>query len=197
MMPKKASKKPGNLIILSGPSGVGKTTLRRRLQRKMPEIRFSVSWTTRPRRAGEVDGRDYRFVSRRRFEKAVAEQGFLEWAQVHEAYYGTPKGPVRRWLKEGRDVLLDIDVQGARQVKRRMPEAVSVFILPPSRKELWERLKKRRTESRAAMRLRLENARKELEGAKDFDYLVVNREIPAAVEALHHIVLAARYRNIR
>jgi len=197
MMPKKASKKPGNLIILSGPSGVGKTTLRRRLQRKMPEIRFSVSWTTRPRRAGEVDGRDYRFVPRRRFEKAVAEQGFLEWAQVHEAYYGTPEGPVRRWLKEGRDVLLDIDVQGARQVKRRMPEAVSVFILPPSRKELWERLKKRRTESRAAMRLRLENARKELEGAKDFDYLVVNREIPAAVEALRHIVLAARYRNIQ
>lgn len=194
-MPKKASKRKGNLIIFSGPSGVGKTTLRRRLQRRVPDLCFSVSWTTRPRRAGEVDGRDYRFVSRPRFEKAISAQGFLEWAKVHDAYYGTPETSVRRWLRKGKDVLLDIDVQGARQVKKRMPEAISIFILPPSWKALWERLKKRRTESGEAIRLRLENARKEVDGAKDFDYLVVNGEISEAVEALRHIVLAARYRN--
>lgn len=195
MTPKRVNKRVGTLIILSGPSGVGKTTLRRRLQKKIPNLVFSVSWTTRPRRTGEVDGRDYHFVSRRRFEKAIAGGDFLEWAKVHDEYYGTPEGPVRRLLEKGKDVLLDIDVQGADQVKRRVPEAVSIFILPPSLRALRERLVKRRSESPDAIRLRLENARRELERAKDFDYRVVNRDIAAAVEALVHIIWAARYRH--
>ncbi len=149
MMPKTISRGKGNLIILSGPSGAGKTTLRKALQRRIPDLQFSVSWTTRPPRKGEIDGRDYRFVTSRRFEAQIRKNGFLEWARVHGAWYGTPRVPVNRWLDRGQDVLLDIDTQGARQVKESFPESIGVFILPPSLKELMNRLKKRRSESAA------------------------------------------------
>ncbi len=194
MSPKIQSKKRGNLIILSGPSGVGKTTLREELQKRIPNLRFSVSWTTRPERPGEIMGQDYQFVSKKQFEKEMKADSFLEWARVHNEYYGTPKAPILRWLGKGVDVLLDIDIQGARQVKKRVPESVGIIILPPSRKELLKRLKHRQTEPPSLIRVRLKNAEKEIGSKHHFDYAVVNREILSAVDDLENILKAARLR---
>jgi guanylate kinase len=182
------------LIILSGPSGVGKTTLRRRAQKKIDSLVFSISWTTRLPRPGEKPDRDYHFVSPEQFEKQIRREGFLEWARVHNDHYGTPLKPLQTWLRQGRDVLLDIDVQGARQVKKKMPEAVSVFILPPSREELKRRLAHRRTESPQALRVRLKNAEKELADWPRFDYAVINAEIKDALQSLSAIIQAQRCR---
>jgi len=121
--------------------------------------------------------------------------GFLEWARVHGEYYGTPFLPVKRWLQRGEDVLLDIDIQGARKVKKRMPQAIAVFILPPSKKELIKRLLHRQTEPLKKIQIRLENAKTEIRAIKHFDYAVVNREIPSSVDALEIIVKAARFRT--
>lgn len=194
MAPRIPNKRKGNLIILSGPSGVGKTTLRRRVQKKIASLTFSISWTTRPPRPGEKPDQDYHFVSPSRFEKQITRGGFLEWARVHNDYYGTPLKPVRTWLRQGQDVLLDIDVQGARQVKQKMPEAVSVFILPPSRQELKRRLSRRRTESPQALRLRLRNAEQELADWVLFDYALINAEIQVSLNALLAIIQAQHYR---
>ncbi|MEW6187614.1 MAG: guanylate kinase [Thermodesulfobacteriota bacterium] len=194
MTPRTGNKKKGNLIILSGPSGVGKTTLRKALQARMPGLRFSVSWTTRLKRAGETSGRDYQYVSREQFEEQIHSGGFLEWARVHDASYGTPWLPIKHWLGKGADVLLDIDTQGARQVKKQVPQALTVFILPPSPKALAQRLRQRRTESLTKLRLRLKNAEKELKEIRYFEYAVVNRDLDEAVKALETIITAARYR---
>lgn len=194
MAPRIPSRRRGNLFILSGPSGVGKTTLRRRLQKKIAPLSFSISWTTRSPRPGEKPDQDYHFVSPEQFKKQIRREGFLEWARVHNDYYGTPSKPVQTWLRQGRDVLLDIDVQGAGQVKRKMPEAVSIFILPPSREELKRRLSQRRTESPQALRLRLRNAEKELADWPRFDYAVINAELPDALKALMAILQAQHFR---
>jgi guanylate kinase len=194
MAPRMPNRPTGNLIILSGPSGVGKTTLRRRLQKKMNSLSFSISWTTRSPRPREKTDRDYHFVSPEQFETQIRGGGFLEWARVHNDYYGTPLKPVRSWLRQGRDVLLDIDVQGAGQVKSKMPEAVSVFILPPSREELKKRLSRRRTESPQALRLRLRNAEKELADRSRFDYAVINAELNDTLKALTAILQAQHFR---
>lgn len=191
---KTRNKKPGTILILSGPSGVGKTTLREALQESLPDLHFSVSWTTRPARPGEKMGRDYRFVSQRQFEQHLEQDGFLEWARVHNEYYGTPAAPIQRWLKKGEDVLLDIDIQGAKQVKKKIPEAVAVFILPPSRQELKKRLIHRETESLKKIQVRLRNAETELLAVNHFDYAVINQEIPSSVQALEAILTAARFR---
>jgi guanylate kinase len=185
--------KSGSLIVLSGPSGVGKTTLRENLQLRNPGLRFSVSWTTRSPREGEQPGKDYRFVSSSQFEKNKQE-GFLEWAKVHNEYYGTPRAPIERWLKKGEDVLLDIDIQGARQVKKKIPRAVTIFILPPSEKELKKRLIGRETESAPKIKIRLKNAEDELRAVKYFDYAVTNKEIPFALAALEAIIRSSHYR---
>jgi guanylate kinase len=194
MSPKIENKKMGNLIILSGPSGVGKTTLREELQKRIPGIRFSVSWTTRPQRPGEIIGQDYRFVSKKQFEQKIRGDGFLEWAQVHNEYYGTPKTPILGWMGKGVDVLLDIDIQGAKQVKRQLPHSIGVIILPPSKKELLKRLTQRQTEPLSKIRLRLKNAETEIRSVRYFDYAVINREIVSAVDALETIIKAARLR---
>lgn len=194
MSPKTKNKNPGNLFILSGPSGVGKTTLRESLQERIPCLRFSISWTTRPPRPGEKRGQDYRFVSRRQFNKHREAEGFLEWARVHNEYYGTPWLPIRRWLRKGEDILLDIDIQGARKVKKKLPRAIAVFILPPSKQELKKRLIHRQTDSLPTIRVRLRNAETELQAAKYFDYVVINKEIPSSLEALETIIKAARFR---
>jgi guanylate kinase len=188
------NKKPGTLVILSGPSGVGKTTLRKELQKAMPDLRFSVSWTTRLPRPGEKSGQDYRFVSLTRFEKKKDADAFLEWAKVHESYYGTPLLPIQQWLRKGEDVLLDIDIQGARAVKKKLPRAVAVFVLPPSKQILRRRLLGRQTDSPATIRMRLKNAEKEFQAVKDFDYAVVNQDLDEAVDSLKTIIRAARFR---
>jgi guanylate kinase len=187
-------KKLGNLFVLSGPSGVGKTTLRENLQQRIPGLHFSVSWTTRAPRPGEKRGQDYRFVSHRQFDRQREVEGFLEWAQVHNEYYGTPGAPIERWRGKGEDVLLDIDIQGARQIKKRIPQAITIFILPPSDQELKKRLTHRETESSQKIQVRLKNAQTELLAVKYFDYAVINREILSSVDALEAIIRSACFR---
>jgi guanylate kinase len=177
------------LTVLSGPTAVGKGTVVTRLIQEHPEIFVSVSVTTRPPRPAEVDGVHYHFVSEAEFDALVAEGALLEWATVHGVHrYGTPRGPVQQALDEGRPALLEIDLQGARQVKANCPEARFVFLTPPSWEELVRRLVGRGTESIVQQQRRLETARAELAAQAEFDYVVVNREIGQAVEDLVTLV---------
>lgn len=191
------TRRRGIIFILSAPSGAGKTTLISGLRSIFPEIELSVSWTTRSLRDGEVDGRDYRFVARRQFDAMREKRRFAEWAKVHNHLYGTPRGPIDRCLRIGRDILLDIDVQGARKIKRLYPGAVAIFLLPPSLGELARRLALRGTEGRETMRRRLANARGEIRRVIEYDYCVVNRDVKEAVAALRSIVEAERCRTSR
>jgi len=179
----------GPLLILSGPSGTGKSTLIARLLKKgdLP-LRLSVSATTRPPRAGEKDGVEYYFWPRAQFLKEVQAGAFLESAQVHDNYYGTLKREVEPYREQGIGVILDIDVQGAAQVRRQCPDQVSVFVSAPSFAAYEERLRKRGTESEAAIQRRLAAAREELARAGEFDHLVVNDDLDAAVGRLHAIL---------
>ncbi len=167
------------------------------LLKEVPDIDFSVSHTTRPPRKNEVDGRDYHFVSRMKFDEMVSRGEFLEWATVHGNCYGTSSREVFSCLEAGWDVLLDIDVQGARQVRERFPGAVLVFILPPSMAALEERLRARGTEDAERLRIRLENAGLEVRSAPDYDYVVINDELPRALEDLKAIIRARRLRAQR
>jgi guanylate kinase len=177
------------LTVLSGPTAVGKGTVVTRLIQEHPEIVVSVSVTTRPPRPAEVDGVHYHFVSEAEFDALIAEGALLEWATVHGMHrYGTPRGPVQQALDEGRPALLEIDLQGARQVKANCPEARFVFLTPPSWEELVRRLVGRGTESVVQQQRRLETARAELAAQAEFDYVVVNREIGQAVEDLVTLV---------
>lgn len=187
----------GIIFILSAPSGAGKTTLYNGLREIHPEIELSVSFTTRRRRPGEIDGRDYRFSSDRRFEELKHKGAFAEWARVHDYFYGTPKKPLDRCVRAGRDILLDIDVQGARQIKKTFPQAVSIFLLPPSLGELERRLAARGTDDKEIIRRRLANAKGEIGEIIHYDYYVVNREVKAAVCALSAIVEAERAKVAR
>ncbi|WP_456432252.1 guanylate kinase [Thermosulfuriphilus sp.] len=188
----------GCLLVISAPSGAGKTTLIRQLLRAERDLIFSVSHTTRPPRPGEVDGKDYYFVSTQEFESLIAAGAFLEWAEVHGNLYGTSLDKINEFLDSGQDVVLDIDVQGARQVREKMGrEAVLVFILPPSWQELERRLRSRGTEDEDTVRKRLDGAREELRSAGEFDYLVVNDRFDQALSALRAIVSAERLRPFR
>ncbi|HEY2987199.1 MAG TPA: guanylate kinase [Candidatus Binatia bacterium] len=191
------SKRQGVIFILSAPSGAGKTTLVKRLLKLFPDITLSVSYTTRARRPGEIAGRDYHFVSAKRFAAVKARGGFAEWARVHGYSYGTPRAPLERTVGRGSDVLLDIDVQGARKIKRQYPGAVSIFVLPPSWRELEHRLAGRGTDRKETIRRRLENARREIREIMRYDYVVVNRELGRAVEGVKAIVAAERLRVSR
>lgn len=183
------------LIVVSGPSGGGKSTLIHRVLRDVPGLRFSVSHTTRPRRASERDGRDYHFVGPDVFQRMIARGAFLEWANVHGHLYGTSRTEVAG--RRG-DVLLDIDVQGARQVRAALgsaSEAVFVFVTPPSFRELARRLRARGEDDAAAVARRLRNARDEIRAASEFDYAVINDDLGTAVAELKAVVLAARCRT--
>jgi len=177
------------LTVLSGPTAVGKGTVVKRLSQQHPEIFVSVSVTTRPPRPGEVDGVHYHFVSDAEFDALIADGALLEWAIVHGVYrYGTPRDPVMRALDEGRPALLEIDLQGARQVKANCPDARFVFLAPPSWQELVRRLVGRGTESAVQQQRRLETAQAELAAQTEFDHVVVNREIGQAAEDLVALV---------
>jgi guanylate kinase len=180
-----ASIAPARLTVLAGPTAVGKGTLTAWLREHHPEIWISVSATTRRQRPGEVDGVHYHFVTDEEFDRLVAQDELLEWAVVHQhARYGTPRAPVEAALQARRPALLEIDLQGARQVRERMPEALFVFLAPPSWEELVRRLVGRGTEDEAERERRLDTARAELAAEREFDATVVNRTIPAAAAEL-------------
>ena len=191
------SRRQGIVFIISAPSGAGKTTLIKRLLKRFPGMALSVSYTTRLRRAGEVNGRDYRFVTPGRFSTMRSGRAFAEWAGVHGYLYGTPRTPLERAIGRGQDMLLDIDVQGTRKIKRQYPTAVSIFVLPPSWRELEKRLALRGTDRKETIRKRLANARREIREILRYDYFVVNREIGVALESLQSVVRAERLRVSR
>lgn len=181
----------GLLIVISGPSGVGKGTIRKALfNRPGHNLDFSVSMTTRSPRVGEVDGKDYYFVSKEKFEEELAKGNLLEHAKFVNNYYGTPKDKVIEKLEEGKEVVLEIEVQGALQVKAKMPDAVFIFIAPPTWKALESRLKNRGTESTEVIMERLTKAKGELMLASSYDYIVVNDEIENAVDKIIAIIRA-------
>jgi guanylate kinase len=187
----------GILFIISAPSGAGKTTLASRLFQEAPDLRPSISYTTRAPRTGEVNGHDYHFVSEEQFVQMRNAGAFAEWASVHEFCYGTPRAPVDDAIKQGRDLLLDIDVQGATQLKATYPEAVSLFVLPPSWHELERRLRGRGTDTEAVITRRLHRAREEAREFSAYDYWIVNDNLERAVSLLHAILTAERARITR
>lgn len=178
----------GALIIVSAPSGCGKSTLLRRLMEKREKLRFSVSATTRPPREGEVDGKDYFFVDHPTFERMIAEDAFLEHAEYVGNHYGTPRAAVEELLDAGYDVYLDIDVQGAMQIKRIRPETLTIFVTPPSLPELENRLRSRGTDSDEVIRSRLETAERELILKDHYDYVVVNDEVDRAAGEISDLI---------
>jgi guanylate kinase len=187
----------GNLVIISSPSGGGKGTLIREVLRTVPDIGYSVSLTTREPRPGEVEGVDYHFVTAEEF-RAFAEAGrFLEFAEVHGKMYGTSLEVTQRIISEGRDVILEIDVQGAGLVLEKMPDAVSIFIMPPSFEVLRDRLTRRNTEGPAELALRLQNSLTEINDFEKFKYVVINDEVEAASRRLANVILGERQRRDR
>jgi guanylate kinase len=184
----------GLLVVVSAPSGTGKTTVVERLVQIVPGLSLSRSYTARAARPGEADGVDYNFISRERFESMIAEGAFLEWADVFGNFYGTAQADTVRERAFGRDLVLVIDVQGARKVRARCPEMVGVFVLPPSYEVLEQRLRGRSKDSEAEMQRRLATARAEIAAYVEYDYVVVNDELDACVERLRSVVLAERSR---
>lgn len=187
----------GSIFVLSAPSGAGKSTLAKRLVAETPDLIFSTSFTTRPPRPGEVHGREYFFVDDPGFDRMVAEGGLLEWVQVYANRYGTGKAWIQEQLAKGLDVLLDIETVGAKNVKAAMPEAVMVFLLPPSAEELAQRLRGRGDTDESQITLRLGHAKHEMEQCSHYDYLIINDELDAAYRRLESIVLAQRARRDR
>ena len=181
----------GIALVLSAPSGAGKTTLVKRLLAEFPHIGYSVSCTTRKPRQGEVDGRDYIFLSHEEFENRRVEGYFAEWAEVHGNFYGTPLAPVKEKLHQGQDVLFDIDVQGAAQLKLSLSEAMFAFILPPSLHELENRLRGRGLDDEPTIARRLANARSEILQARWYDAVIVNDNLDQAYDTLRAVYVAA------
>ncbi|WP_029107517.1 guanylate kinase [Mycobacterium sp. URHD0025] len=182
------------VVVLSGPSAVGKSTVIRCLRERLPDLYFSVSVTTRAPRPGEVDGVDYTFVSTERFQQLIDDGELLEWADIHGGLHrsGTPAQPVRDATRAGHPVLIEVDLAGARAVKRAMPEVISVFLAPPSWDELVSRLSGRGTESPEVMARRLETARAEMAAQSDFDQVVVNRQLDTACAELVSLLVDSR-----
>ncbi len=178
----------GYLFILSAPSGAGKTTLRLALLKQITDLRYSVSYTTRQPREGEQDGSDYNYIDKDEFEKGIAEDRWAEWAIVHGNYYGTSAVFLDNCLSTGRDVLLDIDVQGAAKIIKRYPDRITIFILPPSIEVLKERLQSRSTDSKETIRLRLKNAEAEMAQKKMYRYIIINDQLSDAVAELVSLI---------
>ena len=186
----------GQCLVLSAPSGAGKSTLVARLRAEFPGFAYSISCTTRAPRQGEEDGVHYHFLTRDSF-LAKREAGFFaEWAEVHGNFYGTPKGPVEEMLGKGQDILFDIDVQGAMQLKQVFPQALYVFILPPTREVLEKRLRGRGTDAEDVIAKRLKNALGELKEAANFDYLIINDDLEEAADELRAVYVAGRARAV-
>jgi len=189
------SEPQAQLFIVSGPSGSGKTTVVEHLLREVPGLLFSVSCTTRAPRAGEQDGRDYHYVSRPEFGRMISAGDFLEYANVFGELYGTPRRNLDAAAQQGKDLVLDIDVQGARQVKNQLPQAVAILLVPPSATVLEQRLRQRAQDSPDIIRRRLDRAREEIESYSTYDYLVVNHDLAETCSQVKAIVLAERHRR--
>ncbi len=188
----------GLMFIISSPSGAGKSTLSRRLLESEPDLAMSVSVTTRPPRPGEVDGEHYHFISREEFERLRDEGGLLEWAEVFGNFYGSPKAPVEKLLEQGKDVLFDVDWQGAQQISSRMGEdAVKVFILPPGAEELHERLHRRAQDPREVIERRMAEAASEISHWPEYDYVIINDDLERAAADISAILRAERLRRHR
>src|SRR5689334_20065336 len=194
-MSSEAAGRRGLMFVVSAPSGTGKTTVVEQLVQRVPDLSLSRSYTSRVRREGENDGVDYNFITRADFETMIAGQAFLEWADVFGNYYGTCAADAERELAAGRDLVLVIDVQGARQVRACCAGTIGVFVLPPSFEVLEQRLRGRSKDSEEAMRRRLATARQEIAAVDEYEYVVVNDELEACVERLRAIVLAERARR--
>ena len=183
------------VFIISAPSGSGKSTLVKKVRDIVPNLEFSISYTTRNLRGAEENGREYYFISREEFEKMVHNDEFLEHAEVFGYYYGTARTFLRKAETDGTDLLLDIDVQGAEQIKRKLPEAVSIFILPPNRSELERRLRERGQDDERTIQRRLSTARREIENYAKYDYILVNDRLPDSVDLLEAILLSERLKR--
>ncbi|MFC1643969.1 guanylate kinase [Candidatus Omnitrophota bacterium] len=181
-------KKEPLIVIVSAPSGSGKTTIISRLMAKMPEVKRSISYTTRQPREGEKDREDYVFISPEQFKEKIEKGEFLEWEENFGNYYGTSKGQFAEAVERGADIILSIDVKGARAVKKNFPESISVFIMPPSAEELATRLKARDTDQDQEISLRLKESPREIAAADEYDYLIVNKDLEEAVEELKAII---------
>lgn len=182
----------GKLYIISAPSGAGKTSLVKQLTQTVENVCLSVSHTTRPLRPGEIDGRDYFFVSVAEFQSLLQENAFLEYAQVFDNFYGTSRGGVEQQLQNGKDVILEIDWQGAQQVRKLLPDSISIFILPPSLQILEQRLRNRAQDSEAVIQRRMRDAVTEMSHYREFDYLIVNDDFERALQQLNSIIFANR-----
>jgi guanylate kinase len=187
----------GLLVVLSGPSGAGKGTIVKALLERLPQIRLSISATTRAPRQGETDGKEYYFISREKFSRMTEEGKMLETAEYCGNFYGTPAAPIEEWTSQGNDVILEIEVQGGANVKKKRPDSVGIFILPPSREELERRLRTRGTESDDVIRERLAAADRELKEVEHYDYVVVNDTVENAVEQICSILQAEKCRTGR
>jgi len=184
-------KRDGVLVVVSGFSGAGKGTLLKRLMEKYDDYVFSISMTTRAPRVGESDGREYFFRTKEVFEQTIQEDGFIEYASYCDNYYGTPKEYVESQLREGKNVLLDIEVQGAMNIRKKYPSALIIYVLPPSVKELRKRLEGRGTESKEVIDKRIRRAKEEAEFIDAYDYILINDDLDSCVEELHRVIMAA------
>lgn len=182
----------GNIFVLSAPSGTGKSTLAKRLVREVPGLIFSISFTTRKPREGEVDGQDYFFVDGATFDKMVAEDGFVEWVHVYGNRYGTGRAWIQEKVDAGKDILLDIETIGAHNIHEAIPDAISIFLLPPGAQELSHRLRGRGKDSEEQISQRLRYARHEMEHYDEYDYLVVNDDLELAYRKMESVILACR-----
>lgn len=176
------------LFVLSAPSGAGKSTLIRRVRTTLPDLFYSISYTTRPPRNGEVEAVDYYFVDKTRFIEMIGNDGFLEWREVHGAMYGTPVEPIRKALQDGRRCIMDIDVNGAMDVFRKIDEAIGIFIMPPDLRVLEQRLRLRCSDTEESIKIRLQNAKRELEFAALFHYKIVNADLLRATTELIEVI---------
>lgn len=190
-------KREGILFVVSGPSGVGKGTVINEVLKVIKDINLSISYTTRPPRKNETNGKEYFFVSEEEFNRMIESGAFLEWAKVHGNLYGTPRSYIEEKLKNNEDVLLEIDTQGARQVKKVFPEGVFIFILPPSIDALLSRLRNRGTEDEKDIEVRLNNARNECREWRWYDYVVVNETISFSRDLIASIIMAERCKSLR
>lgn len=185
----------GQLYVISGPSGVGKSTIVRGVRGRVKALAYSISHTSRKPREGEVDGVDYHFVERDTFERMIQEGAFAEWAEVYDAFYGTPLDGLQAQMSQGLDVILDVDGQGAENIKKRFKDSILIYVLPPSLEALEERLRRRGTDEEDVIRARFEKALREIKRCLYYDYIVFNENIDKAVEKVTSIILSVRARR--